>query len=69
MCLIVSGRHGKYIFTQESFYLPCVLNAINEQGTSFLYCKHKHMMKSGDPPDKVGITVCYLEFYGMVSQA
>ena len=22
--------------------------------TSFLECKHKHMMKSGAPPDKVG---------------
>ena len=23
--------------------------------TSFLECKHKHMMKSGAPPDKVGV--------------
>ena len=23
--------------------------------TSFLDCKHKHMMKSGAPPDKVGV--------------
>ena len=23
--------------------------------TSFLYCKHKHMMKSGAPPDQVEV--------------
>ena len=45
-------RQGKYIFTQESFYLPDILNDINQQDTSFLDCKHKHMMKSGAPPDK-----------------
>ena len=28
---------------------------INEQDTSFLDCKHKHMMKSGAPPDKFGV--------------
>ena len=42
----------KYIFAQESFYLQAVLDDTNEQGTSFLDCKHKHMMKSGAPPDK-----------------
>ena len=26
----------------------------NEQDTYFLDCKHKHMMKSGAPPDKFG---------------
>ena len=46
---------GKYIFTQESLYLQGVLNDINEQDTSFLDCKHKHMMKSGVPPDKVRV--------------
>ena len=49
LCLIAPGRQGKYIFTQESF------NDINEQDTSFLDCKHKHMMKSGAPSDKVRI--------------
>ena len=34
--LIVPGRHGKYIFAQESFYLQCILNSINEQDTSFI---------------------------------
>ena len=38
---------------QESFYLQGILNDINEQDTFFLDCKHKHMMKSGAPPDKV----------------
>ena len=45
----------KYIFAQESFYLQGILNGINEQDTSFLDCKHKHMMKSGAPPDKFGV--------------
>ena len=49
--LIVSGRQGKYIFVQKGFYLPSILNNINEQDKSFLDCKHRHM-KSGAPPDK-----------------
>ena len=36
VCLFVPGRHGKYIFTQKSFYLQGILNDINEQNTSFL---------------------------------
>ena len=51
LCLLVPGRQ-EYIFTQESFYLQGMLNDINEQDTSFLDCKHKHMMKIGAPPDK-----------------
>ena len=46
LCLIVLGRHGKYIFTQDSFYLQGILNDIIEQDTSFLDSKQKHMMKS-----------------------
>ena len=42
----------KYIFAQENFYLQGILDVINEQNTSCLDCKHKHMMKSGAPPDK-----------------
>ena len=45
----------KYIFAQESFYLQGILDDINEDHTSFLDCKHKHMMKSGAPPDKFGV--------------
>ena len=36
----------KYIFAQESFYLRGMLNDINKEDTSFLDCKHKHMMKA-----------------------
>ena len=32
-----------------------ILNDINKQDTSFLVCKHKHMMKSRAPPYKVGV--------------
>ena len=55
LCFLVPGRHEKYIFTQESFSPQGILNDINEQDTSFLDCKHKHMMKSGSPPDKFGV--------------
>ena len=54
LCLI-PGRQEKYIFAQESFYLQGINDInddINEQETSFLDCKHKHMMESGSPPDK-----------------
>ena len=43
----------KYIFTQESFCLHGTFNDITEQDTTLLDCKHKHMMKSGAPPDKI----------------
>ena len=67
LCLIVPGRQEKYIFTQESFYLQRILHHIYEQDTSFLDCKHKHMMKSGAPPDKLE----YLHHlhHSLVSQA
>ena len=32
-----------------------MLDDINEQDTSFLECKHKHMMKNGAPLDNVGV--------------
>ena len=70
LCLIVPGRHGKYIFTHESFYLQGILNNINEQDTSFLDCKHKHMMKSGAPPDIVRVLhrLLPIEFYGLTNR-
>ena len=46
LCLIVPGRQEKNIFAQENFYLQGILDEINEQDTSFLDCKHKHMMKT-----------------------
>ena len=61
---------GKYIFTRKSFYLQGILNDINDQDTSFLDCKHKHMMKSRAPPDNVGVMYCMLpiEFHGFTSR-
>ena len=53
LCLKFLAGKRKYIFfAQESFYLQGILSDINEQDTSFLHCKHKHMIKSGAPPDK-----------------
>ena len=60
LCLKVPGM-SKYIFAQECFYPQGKLNNINEQDTSFLDCKHKHMMKSGAPPGKFG-------FHGFTSR-
>ena len=61
---------GKFTFTQESFYQQNILNYINEQDTSFLDCKHKHMTKNGAPPDKVGVLYSLLpiEFHGFTSR-
>ena len=62
---------GKHIIAQESFYEQGIINDINEQDTSFLDCKHKHMMKSGAPPDKVRVVYCMLpiEFHGFTSRS
>ena len=68
LCL---GRQGKYICRQESFYLQGILNNMNEQDTSFLDCRHKHMMKSGAAPDKVRVLHHLLpikEFHGFTSR-
>ena len=62
LCLTVTGSKGKYIFAQESFYLQGILDDINEQDTSFLECKHKHMIKSGAPPDKFGVLYCIVTY-------
>ena len=62
----------KYIFAPKSFYLQGILDNINEHDTSFLDCKHKHMMKSGAPPDKFGVLYCMvtyiIEFHGFTSR-
>ena len=39
MIKLCFGREGKYIFTQESFYLHDIFNNITEQDTSLLGCK------------------------------
>ena len=69
LCLIDPSWQGKYIFTKESFYLQGRLNDIKEQDTSFLDCKHKHMMKSGAPPDKVVVLprLFPIEFHGFTN--
>ena len=56
--------------TQKISYLQGILNDINEQDTSFLDCKHTHMMKIGAPPDKVGVLYRMLpiEFHGFTSR-
>ena len=56
-CMFFWVKFGKrkYVFAQESFYLQGILDDINKQDTSFLDCKHKQMMKSGTPPDKVRV--------------
>ena len=71
LCLIVSGRHGKYILHKKvSIDLQGILNDINEQDTSFLDCKHKHMMKSGAPPVIVRVLhrLLPIEFHGFTSR-
>ena len=52
----------KYISAQENFILKGILDHINEQNTSFLDCKNKHMMKSGAPHDKFRSPVTYLTY-------
>ena len=59
MCLIFPGRQEKIYFAQESFYLQGMLDDVNEQDISFVDCKHKHMIKSGAPPDKFGV-LCHM---------
>ena len=41
-----------YFYTKKFLSTSGILNNINEQDTSFLDCKHKHMMKSGAPLTK-----------------
>ena len=47
-----------------------MLNESNEQDTSFPYGKHKHMIKSGAPPDKVGVLsrLLSIDFHGFTSR-
>ena len=63
LCLV---RQGKYILTQESFYLYRIFNNISEQNTSLLDCIYKHMMKIEAPPDKVEVLhhLLPIEFHG-----
>ena len=58
------------LFWEKGFYLQGILHYINEQDTSFVDCKHKHMMKSGARPDKFIVhTVCLpIEFHGFIAE-
>ena len=62
LCFIVPGRQEKIYFCTKSFYLQGILDDINEQDTSVLDCKHKHMMKSGAPPDKFRVLYCMVTY-------
>ena len=55
LCLIAPGRQEKIYVCRRKFLSTGILDDINEHDTSFLDCKHKHMMKSGAPPDKFGV--------------
>ena len=57
------------LFWEKGFYLQGILHDINEQDTSFVDCKHKHMMKSGARPDKFIVHYVWLpiEFHGFSS--
>ena len=43
---------------------------VDEQDTFFLDCKHKHMMKSGAPPDKFRVLhrLLSIEFHHFTSR-
>ena len=67
LCLIVPSRQEKMYFCTKSFYLQGILDDLNEQDTSFLDCKHKHMMKSGAPPESCTLWLP-IEFNGFTSR-
>ena len=48
------ARENIFLHMKVSIY-KVILDDIIEQDTSFLDCKHKHMMKCGSPPDKFGV--------------
>ena len=61
--------HKNFLSTIYIIYIN-IHNDINEQDTSFLDCKHKHMMKSEAPPDKIGVLhrLLPVEFDGFTSR-
>ena len=61
-CLIVPGRQKKIHFCTRKFPSTSILDDIKEQDISFLDCKHKHMMKSGAPPDKFRVLYCMVTY-------
>ena len=63
---MVPGGQEKIYFCTRKF-LSGILDDINEQDTSFLDCKHKHMIKSGAPHDKIGV-LYRMDFLGFTSR-
>ena len=65
----ISWQACENILAEEIFYLQGKLNDINEQDTSFLDCKHKHMSINGAPPDRFGVLNClpHLVFHGFTA--
>ena len=55
------ARENIFLCKKVSIYKG-ILDDINEQDTFFFDCKHKHMMKSGAPPDKFGV-LCRMVTY------
>ena len=62
LCLIVPGRQEKIYFCTRKFLSTRYTHDVNDQDTSFLYCKHKQMMKCGAPPDKFGVLYCMVTY-------
>ena len=60
--LIIPGRHEKIYLCTRKFLYTRYTQDINEQGTSFLDCKHKHVIKCGAPPDKFGVLSCMFTY-------
>ena len=70
VCLIVPGRQEKIYFCTRKFLSTSILDDTNEQDTSFLDCKHKHLMKSGAPLTNSESCTLRLpiEFHGFTSK-
>ena len=68
-----SWQAGENIFLHKKvsiYKIYFIIIFINEQDTSFVDCKHKHMMKSGAPPERVVSCTVWLliEFHGFTSR-
>ena len=59
----MAGMEIIFLYNKVSIYKVYLMILMNR---TFLDCKYKHMMKSGAPPDKVGVLYRLLpiEFHG-----
>ena len=64
-----AGMKNIFLHKKVSICLQGILDVINEPDTSFLDCKHKHMMKSGALSDKFGVLprLFPIEFHSFTS--